>query len=140
MKFKYSSFIPPYLIKHWIKKPIIQIEVFGSNGSKKFNALIDSGADYSLFNIQVAKLAGLDLSKAEICPFVGIGGKQEIPAYLLEDVEIKLEGINQKIKIPVGFIDSESVGLLLGQEGFFDNYRIKFEKDHDVFEIIPVKK
>jgi len=48
--------------------------------------------------------------------------------------------MNKKIKIPVGFINSDSVGLLLGQEGFFDNYRIKFERDHNVFEITPVKK
>jgi hypothetical protein len=31
------------------------------------------------------------------------------------------------------------VGLLLGQEGFFDKYRIRFEKDYDNFEVIPVK-
>ena len=58
----------------------------------------------------------------------------------MEDVEIRAEGINKKIKIPVCFADSSSVGILLGQEGFFDKHRIKFEKDHDSFEITPVKK
>lgn len=48
--------------------------------------------------------------------------------------------MDHKIKITAGFIDSDSVNALLGQEGFFDNYRIKFEKDHDAFEIILAKK
>ena len=70
---------------------------------------------------------------------VGVGGTEPISTYLFENVETKIEGFDKKIKIPVNFIDSESVSLLLGEEGFFDQYRIKFEKDHDIFEINPVK-
>jgi len=44
------------------------------------------------------------------------------------------------VEIPICFVESPTVSLLLGQEGFFDKYRIKFEKDHDTFEIIPVGK
>ena len=32
------------------------------------------------------------------------------------------------------FIDTD-VPVLLGQEGFFDRYRIEFEQDHDTFKI-----
>ncbi len=42
--------------------------------------------------------------------------------------------------VPVGFIDSPSVNGLLGQIGFFDLHKIKFERDHDSFEITPVKR
>lgn len=140
MKYKYSAFLPPATSDKWIKRPLIQIEVFSGKNVIKFNALIDSGADKSLFNVEVAKLIGLDLEKAKPHSFVGIGGKQEIKAYLIDEVEIKVEGMDKKIKIPVGFINSDSVGLLLGQEGFFDQYRIKFEKNHDTFELTPVKK
>ena len=38
---------------------------------------------------------------------------------------------------PVVFIDTD-IPVLLGREGFFDRYRIKFEQDHDTFEITPV--
>ncbi|MFH1956351.1 MAG: hypothetical protein ABIJ28_01775 [Patescibacteria group bacterium] len=140
MKYKYSALIPADPSSRWIKRPIVQIEVFGKNNSRKFNALINSGADYSLFNIQIAELIGLDLSNAKPHSFIGIGGSQPIAAYLLDETEIKINDIDKKIKIPVGFINSDSVGLLLGQEGFFDQHRIKFEKDHDIFEIIPTKQ
>lgn len=140
MKYKYSSFLPPKNQQKWIKRPVVEVEIFGTNGSQKFNALIDSGADCSLFNAEIAELVGIDLSKSENRPFVGIGGKQQIKTQFLDNVEIKVEGISKSIKIPVGFINSDSVGLLLGQDGFFDSYKLKFEKDHDSFEIMPISK
>lgn len=140
MKYKYSAFLPSNPSGRWKKRPILQIEIFGKKGSQKFNALVDSGADCSLFNIQVAELLGLDLSKAKKESFLGISGPQAISAYTLNNVEIKVNGLDKKVKIPVGFINSESVSLLLGQEGFFDQFRIKFEKYHDIFEVMPVKK
>jgi len=139
MKYKYSSAIPADPNKTWVKRPILQIEIFGPKESKKFYALIDSGADCSLFNIQVARVLGFDLSKAKKSSVVGIESAEPIFTYLFENVETKIEGFDKKIKIPVNFIDSESVSLLLGEEGFFDQCRIKFEKDHDAFEINPVK-
>ena len=53
------------------------------------------------------------------------------------EVEVKIEHLDSSM-IPVGFIDSPHVGALLGQEGFFDGHRIKFEKDHNIFEVSRV--
>ncbi|MDO8654846.1 MAG: aspartyl protease family protein [bacterium] len=138
MKYRYTSFFPPDESLKWMKRPMVQIEVSGPAGSRKFDALIDSGADISLFNTQVAELLGFDLSKAKSRNFLGISGG--IKAHALEDIEIKIEGMDKSIKIPVSFVASSSVGLLLGQEGFFDQYQIKFEKDHDTFEIVSIHK
>ena len=44
---------------------MILTEVFGPNGSNKFSALIDSGADCSLFDVEIAEMLGLDLSKGK---------------------------------------------------------------------------
>jgi len=138
MKYRYTSFFPPDNSLKWVKKPIVSIEIFGPSGRQTFDALIDSGADCSLFNIQIAQALGLDLSVARRIRMTGISGGVE--GYRLEDIEIKIEGIGKTIKIPVCFADSPSIGTLLGQEGFFDQYRIKFEKDHDSFEITPTTK
>ena len=138
MKYSYTSFFPPDRTLKWIKKPIISIEVFGPKNSIKFAALVDSGADCSLFNIQVAEALNIDLSNAKPARFTGISG--QIDGYRIEKVKIKVDGIDNLVEIPVCFVKSPTVGLLLGQEGFFDQYRIKFEKDHDTFEINPVKK
>ena len=56
----------------------------------------------------------------------------------MTELEIQVKDLN-KVKIPVGFIDSRSVTGLIGQGGFFDLHRIKFERDHNSFEISPVK-
>jgi len=138
MKYKYTSFFPPDKTLKWIKRPMISVEVFGPNGSNKFSALIDSGADCSLFNTEIADMLGLDLSKGKPANFTGISGKTT--GHRLEDIKIKVEQFDKTIKIPVCFVKSKTVGLLLGGEGFFDKYRIKFEKDHDTFELKASKK
>ncbi len=138
MKYRYTSFFPPDRTLKFIKKSIVSIEVFGPKDSKNFDALVDSGADCSLFNIQVAEVLGIDLSNARPARFTGISG--QIDGYRLEKIKIKVDGLNKSVEIPVCFIKSPTVSLLLGQEGFFDQYRIRFEKDHDTFEITTVKK
>ena len=120
------------------RRPVLEIELFGpKNKVSIFGALVDSGADVSVLNIGVAEILGLDLSKAERQRTIGISGGQET---LVSTIQIRVEGQDQRITIPVRFIDSQYVDALLGQEGFFDHYRIKFEKDHDTFEITPAKK
>lgn len=138
MKYRYTSFYPPDRTVKFIKKPIVSIEVFGSNDSKKFGALLDSGADCSLFNVEIADVLKIDLSNAKPVKFTGISG--HIDGFRLEKVKIKVDCITDPIEIPVCFVNSPTVSLLLGEEGFFDLHRIKFEKDHDTFEITPVKK
>ena len=138
MKYKYTSFFPPDRTLKWIKKSIVPIEVFGPKDSRNFDALVDSGADCSLFNIQVAEALGIDLSSARPARLTGISG--QINGYRLEKIKIKVEGLDDAVEIPVCFVESPTVSVLLGQEGFFDKYRIRFEKDHDIFEIAPVKK
>lgn len=138
MKYRYSAFTPLEINTKWTKRPILQIEVFGADESKNFGALIDSGADISLFNIEIAEALGIPLSSAHERKFTGISGT--IPGYLVEKVKIRIEGINDALMIPVCFVQSPTVGLLLGQEGFFDQCRIKFEKHHDTFEVDLVRK
>lgn len=101
MKYKYLTSINRVPNKPHFRRPIVDVELFGPKGSIPTIALLDSGADFSLFNIEYAKTIGVD--------------------------------------IPVGFIDSRSVTGLIGQTGFFDLHRIKFERDHNSFETSPVK-
>ncbi|MBI2097660.1 MAG: hypothetical protein HYT46_01870 [Candidatus Vogelbacteria bacterium] len=135
MKYDYSVSFPFDPSRPAFRRPLVEVTLFGPLGSSiKTLALIDSGADYSLFNIEFARKLGLDLSVGERQTTTGIeGGYKEL---LILDIELQVEALN-KIKTPVGFIDSPSVSGLLGQIGFFDLNRVKFERDHNVFEIIP---
>lgn len=136
MKYRYSVAVPEQGGK-FIHRPLVEVEIFGPKGKLKEIALIDSGADRSLLNLEIAELLGIDLTRARTRTAIGISGATKV--YTTE-VEVKLQHFEKRVVIPVGFIDSPYVSVLLGQEGFFDQHRIKFEKDHDVFEIMPIRK
>lgn len=88
--------------------------------------------------IQIAQALGLDLTDSPYENFGGIeGGTVKAK---LHKVKMQIVGMNEEIEILAGFIDSSGVSAILGQDGFFDAYRVKFEKDHGVVEITPVKK
>ncbi len=137
MKYNYTSFYIENRPKA-IKRPMIAIEVFGKDDSKTFDALIDSGADLSLFNLEIAEALGVNLTDAKPANFTGISGN--VDGYRIDKLKIKVDGFSEAIEIPACFVDSPSVGILLGQDGFFDLHRIKFEKDHDTFEINAARK
>jgi hypothetical protein len=137
MKYPYVAISPPDERGRFKKKPLVEIEIFGRHRTIKEFALVDSGADVSLCNIQIAHALAIDLAHAEPKGMIGITGRAETRA---TDIEIRVRHLDQRITIPVRFIDSPYVGVLLGQERFFDLHKIKFEKDHDMFEITPAKK
>lgn len=135
MKFRYIKFPTADPTKKWFSRPLIPIRVQGPRGEWQGYALIDSGADRSLFNFEIGQLIGLDVSSGEVEYFGGIGGTR-IPAFL-HSIRIQILGFSETIEIKAGFADSPGVGAILGQEGFFDAYRIKFERDRGIIEINP---
>jgi hypothetical protein len=87
-----------------------------------------------LLNIGYAKLLSIDLGKASKKNFRGIASGT-VSCYATE-IEITVEHFrNKSFKIPVSFIDSDNVDVLLGQEGFFDLFNIKFQKRSETFEL-----
>ena len=118
-----------------VKRPIVQIELTGKDGSKiEVPALVDSGADTTTLNIQYADYLGVVLNQNAQKEIMGIG-KGRVPTFPAV-ISFRIKGLDESIEVPVWFVDSENVNILLGQEAFFETYRIKFEKDHDTFEII----
>lgn len=136
MKYQYLTVLNSDPNGKHFRRPVVDVEIFGPERRISTFALLDSGADNCLFHLEYAKAIGIDLNKCKKSATIGVeGSKMEI--YLTE-IEIKIKGL-EKIKVPVGFIKSNSVNGLLGQIGFFDLNRIKFERDHGIFEINPVK-
>ena len=56
----------------------------------------------------------------------------------VSDLTLQISQQEDQFDAPVLFIDTD-VPVLLGREGFFDLHRIRFEQDHDTFEIVPTK-
>lgn len=133
--FKLPSFDPKL---KWTARPYIPISLIGPNGTWEGYGLIDSGADRSLFNTQIAEKIGLDLNEVITEDFGGIEGG--VIKAKLHRVRLQVIGMGDEIEIIAGFVSSSGVAVILGQDGFFDEFRIKFEKDHGVIEIVTVKK
>jgi hypothetical protein len=96
--------------------------------------LLDSGADGILINKSIAKVFDVDVKKLPMLLTQGING---VPMKTwVYNLEIEVENLpNSKKSMEIRFIDSPSVGVLLGRNGFFDNYMIKFENYCLQFEI-----
>jgi len=138
MKFPYIKTPSADPRRKWISRPIIPITLFGPKASVTIDALIDSGADKCLFNAVLGKEISLDIEKGNKEIFGGIEGGQ-IVTYI-HPIQLQIVGIDKKIEIPAGFTDARGVFAILGQEGFFDAFRIKFERDRNIIEIDLVKK
>jgi hypothetical protein len=114
--------------------PLINVTISYHSKSIISRALIDSGADVNLINSQFAKPLGFDYKTGAKSSLKGIVN-QSIDIYL-HDIEFEVPRVSgKKIPMSFGFIDSPTVGILLGQKGFFDNFRITFEKFNNCFEI-----
>lgn len=138
MKFPYLKIPHSDPNKKWITRPIIPVTLFSHKQNIRVYALIDSGADKCLFNAEIAEVLDMDLVKGEAEPFGGIEGGR-IVAYL-HKIQLQVIGIDNKIEIVADFTSALGIVPILGQDGFFDNFRIKFEKDHNTVEITPIKK
>ncbi|MEK7181087.1 MAG: retropepsin-like aspartic protease [Patescibacteria group bacterium] len=122
----------------WVSRPFVPVRLF--NGGKKIDiyALVDSGADASLFHSSLAKELGIDLVAGRKQTFFGISSGPGIEVYI-HPIRLQVVGASETFEIEAGFTESQGVGAILGQSGFFDRYHIKFERDKERIEITPVK-
>lgn len=106
-------------------RPIIPVTLKCNKIEINYLALIDSGADFNIFHADIAKILKIDLSKLKNpVNFSGINGKG-IGYFTTIDIGIDNEFINT----PVVFsndISDNGYGIL-GQQGFFNKYKIEFE-------------
>lgn len=101
-------------------------------------ALVDSGADSSLFHASIGTEIGLSPAQGIQAKFAGIEGGG-LKAWL-HKVSLEVLDMPGTIELTAGFTNAPGVSAILGQAGFFDRYRVAFEKDRDIFEIQPVTR
>ncbi len=104
-------------------RPIIDATLMGPTGSKVVTALLDSGADDTVFSDQVARSIGLDLSNAPRYTVSGVGSPPYVIAYA--QITLRLTDGKEYREWPalVGFTSARMVHSLLGFAGclqFFD--------------------
>ncbi len=87
-------------IEGTIMRPVIEIELETANSLWiSTNAIVDTGADYTVLNMKYAKVLGVDLKNSREVPGRGIGGR--VKGYFVEKVNIKIN--DHVLNIPVFF-------------------------------------
>ncbi|MGZ8846020.1 MAG: aspartyl protease family protein [Pyrinomonadaceae bacterium] len=111
---------------------MLQVTLFGGTTRKQVICLVDSGADVSLFHASIGRNLGIEIESGTYKEFEGIAGNLE--AYM-HDVELQIQDFAERVQIVAGFTESEGVDAILGQTGFFENYRICFDLRRAKMEI-----
>lgn len=120
------------------KAPFIPIFVrTEENRLIKIIALVDSGADTTVLPKGLALVLGLK-EENEIIETGGIGGKVKVKK---SKIQFQISGSRESypLTIPVLVLqdDSEDMPLILGRQGFFENFHITFRQNE---EKITIKK
>ena len=140
MKFNFlrlpSEPSPAFPQRHSVLYPIIPIRIINPNDPNKLidiRAMIDSGADVSIFPGSLGRVIGLNIENDKIEIIKGIGG-QEIITYLHE---IIFEIGGWKYPSITCFSSDEITFPVLGRNGFFDLFEIKFDFRKEIIELKP---
>lgn len=128
MKFGYKKY-------GQVLRPVIPISLEYKDKRIRYEVLVDSGADICLFHAEVAEALGIDLKKCKPNIVTGVGGKSS--QYFLSNLDMEVGG--WKYKIEAGFLPdiggrSAPYGIV-GQKGFFEFFKIVFDRTGEDIEI-----
>lgn len=98
--------------------------------TKRFEAVVDSGATRCMFHVDFARNLGIDLNNCKTYTTQGIDGPT--PVYT-HDVTLYIPG--GPIQTMVGFKDKLPVAGLLGMSGFFDHFKVTFDSTGNFYEL-----
>lgn len=127
MVFDYRELIPG------ISRPIIPVRLHYKNFFVILEAIIDSGADWCIFDAGLLDILKLPLGSQT--KFFG-AGKEPLRGF---KSKVNLTIAGEDFKTEVLFspdLGRHSYGIL-GQKGFFDNFKVCFDKQKQRIEVTP---
>ncbi|MBI2085864.1 aspartyl protease family protein [Candidatus Daviesbacteria bacterium] len=101
-----------------------------------YAGLIDSGADYCIFGLDIADSLEIDLMPEHRVKFIGAGG-EKVKGFWGK-VEIRIDDKFYETKVIFAEIADVGHGIL-GQQGFFDHFDVKLSYHRQTIEVEPVK-
>jgi len=131
--------IPKYrnIGQKWREKPLMPITLRHNGQTVSYLALVDSGADFNIFHADLAEILGIDLSliKSKV-PFGGIKqDKTQCVGYLTcIDLGIGQDFFDNTLVAFSSDISDKGYGVI-GQFGFFNYFKVSFDRSVYTFEI-----
>jgi hypothetical protein len=139
MQFDYKKVsIPENPNAPWFPLPLIKVRLSYKDKIIQLDALIDSGADVSLFHASATKALDINLKSGIKQEYFGVSG-HKIEAYFYT-AKFQIVGAPDPMDLAIGFTESEGVSALLGQADFFQAHKISFERYKEQLEISPASK
>lgn len=122
-------------------QPKIPIQVFGPKGETRFDALVDTGADLTIFPRFNADHVGADLHERNLAHTSGIG-EGNVKLFYAEGIELGLQvdGELYRWSAPVWFSESDESPALLGRKGFLEYFTATFDGDNHILTLKPNKR
>ena len=121
-----------------VVRPVIPVTLCRGSKKVKYEVLIDSGADFCLFHAEIGELLGIDVTKGKAKEVFGVGCKASL--YYIHKITIEVGG--WPFTIEAGFMPDVSgraiVHGLVGQKGFFEHFKITFDKNREKIELKQV--
>jgi hypothetical protein len=122
-----------------VTRPVIPVTLCRGTKKVKYEVLVDSGADFCLFHAEIGELLGIDITKGKAKEVFGVGGKASL--YYVHKITIEVGGWPYTIE--AGFMPDVSGRSiphgLVGQQGFFEYFKVIFDKSHEKIELKPIK-
>ncbi len=137
MKFKYFKF--PLAKKSTffgtaLFKPIIPVAISHKGKESRYAALVDSGADFCIFDGEVGEQLGIDVRSGVLETFGGIQEKGGAQAFL-HKVTLQVGGWDYTTTVGFSYDIAKHGFGILGQKGFFDIFVVKFDLRKEVIEL-----
>ena len=126
----------PTVARQHIHRPLVALHVHSAGRTTLTDALIDTGADISIFPKFVADRLRLDLTGCPEIPVnapLGGGGN-----YRLCEVELELRRSGEVLRwrTSVGFTQHEMSYAFLGTKGFFEFFDLAYSARRQTIELV----
>ena len=128
MRFKYKEYGNSL-------RPVIPIVLRNRNKYLRYEVLIDSGSDHCFFGAHIGEALGININNSEIKETFGVSGK--VSLYYVHPVTLQIG--EKSLLINAGFMPNLGGQIfsygIVGQEGFFDKFVVKFDLSEKLIEI-----
>ena len=118
-------------------RPLAEILLWHASRNVRLIGLVDSGADFSVFDIAIADTLGLDRSAAQLIDNVGPGASS-VPTYRGTDALLEIEFEAERFPFAGSFAmfppGSEPLNLL-GRRDFFQRFTVQFWEAAELMNI-----
>jgi hypothetical protein len=116
------------------ERPYVEITVGHEGREESYLTLVDSGADINVFSASLASDLGINLENAS--PLTLRGATGEADTFYVHPVIITVGGVTFETEAAFADIPYLELAGLAGQRGFFDQFKVSFDRNREELELI----